>query len=333
MKRYVTKVPYSNHHIYKIGLGTYDILKSGLDSVQIEDLLSDFINMGGNVIDTSRYDIGHRGNEVEEAQKLVGRWCINSKKRMSSYIIAKTMCLLNRDNDKINSLVNDLNESLKNLSTYYIDLFLIDGDDETTEVSSIINKLEEIKKNGKILSYGCSNWKPYRIRQAMEYARDNNLEGFTANQMLWNIGSYWMDDSRINGSYVKMTQDMFDIHNEFNILAMPYSSLAGGFFTKLYLSEVEPDSVNLDKLKLESPYYTEKNLEVYREMKSIGDKYIASPGWVALGYLFNQNIDTCSILSVRNLGQLKEAFEAIDRKYTFEDFRFMDMFNKDEVLV
>lgn len=333
MRKYVTKVPYSNHHIYKLGFGTYDILNSGLEVSQIEELLSDFINMGGNVIDTSRYDIGHRGSDVEEAQKLVGRWCVNSKKRLNTYLVSKTNFLLKQGDNKSGLLTEDLNESLKNLSTDYIDLFLVNGDDETTEISSIINKLEDLKKEGKILSYGCSNWKPHRIRQAMEYARDNNLEGFTVNQMLWNIGSYYINEDRMSSSYVKMTQEMFDIHKEFNILAMPYSSLAGGFFAKLYLSEVEPESIDIEKVKGESPYYTKKNLEIYEEMKNIGNKYIASPGWVALGYLFNQNIDTCSILSIRNLNQLKEAFEAIDRKYTFDDFKSIDMFNKDEVLV
>ncbi len=331
MKKYVTLVPESSHHIYKIGLGTYDILKSGLSDEKLRELLTDFLDMGGNVIDTSISELGLRRDEVEESQKFIGRWISSCNRRESIYLISKSSFLLS--NNTFDSLLNDLNISLKNLNTDYLDLFLIDGDDEKTDVSLILGYLEDIKKDGKILNYGCSNWKPYRIRQAMEYAKKHNIGGFVVNQMLWNAGVFGMDESKIEDKYVKMDSEMMDIHNEFNILAMPYSALANGFFAKLYLNEMEPQTVDMEELKLTSPYYTEKNLDLYEELKIIGEKYIASLSLAALGYLFNQNIETCSIISVNNLNQLKEAFEAVDIKYTFEDFKSIDMFNIDEILV
>lgn len=333
MKKYVTIAPRSNHYIYKIGFGTYDILKSGLQEDKIHELLSDFLDMGGNVIDTSLNDIGFRGRDVEEAQKLIGRWISNCKRRQVIYLISKSSCLLSKDKSVEEALVNDLSVSLKNLSTDYLDMFLVNGDDETTDVSIILGCLDKLKKEGKILNYGCSNWKPYRIRQAMEYAKKHNIDGFTVNQMLWNVGSSNMDESKVSSSYIKMDREMMDIHKEFDILAMPYCALADGFFASLYLNETEPGSVNLEDLKLKSPYYTDGNLKLYDELKAIGVEYIASPSWVALGYLFNQQIETCSILSVKNINQLKEAFEAVDRKYSFDDFRSVDSLREDEVLV
>ncbi len=332
MKRYVTRVPNSDHYIYKIGLGTYDILKNNLSDDKRGEILNDFLDMGGNLIDTSRYDLGERKGDVEGAQKFIGSWISKNNRRKTTYLVANTNCLLSDNSNKEEAFLKDLNESLNNLNTDCIDLFIINGDDEKTEVSLILNMLSKAKESGKILNYGCSNFKSYRIRQAMEYARDNNLQGFSVNQMLFNIGSSYIDDSKISSSYIKMDEEMFNIHKEFNILAMPYSSFCNGFFSKLYLEETEEGSVDINELK-ESPYYTKENFRVYEEMKLIGSKYIASPGWVALGYLFNQSIDTCSILSVDSIGQLKEAFEAIDRKYTIDDFSNIDMFNKKEILV
>lgn len=329
MKKYVTRISGSNHYIYKIGFGTYDLLKSGLDSEKIKELLTDFVSMGGNVIDTSRYDIGFRGDEVEQAQKLVGEWVLSSRKREIACLIGKSNYLLSKDH-KEKALAHDLEHTLKNLNTHYVDVFLVNGDDETTEVSSIIEKLEHYKTQGKILSYGCSNWKPYRIRQAMEFARENNFEGFKVNQMFWNIGSTYMNSFKDYEAYVKMDEEMMSIHKEFDILAMPYGSLAKGFFAKLYTNETEPGTIDIESLKQNSPYYTDENLKLYEKMKEIGERYIASPGWVALGYLFNQEIDTCPILSCRNLGQLKEAFEAVDRKYTYDDFK--DLVSSNEMV-
>lgn len=323
MKRYVTKIRGSEHYIYKIGFGTYDILNSGLSNDQIKELLTDFVSMGGNVIDTSMYDIGVRKESVQEAQKLVGEWIKEFKRRQVSCLIGKSSSLLNG-----NSLRVDLDNTLKNLCTDYIDVFLINGDDEKMEVSSIVDELQKFKDEGKILSYGCSNWKPYRIRQAMEYAHKNNFEGFTVNQTLWNIGSRHMNQfNNDNDFYVKMDNEIMEIHREYDILSMPFNSLANGLFSKLYIYENEEGVINLEDLK-KSPYYTDLNLKIYDRMKVIGEKYIASPGWVALGYLFNQDINTCPIVSFRNLTQLREAFEAVDRKYTQEDFKYVDEFEE-----
>lgn len=333
MKKYVTKIPGSSHYIYKIGFGTYDILKSGLDTEGIKELLTDFISMGGNVVDTSRYDVGMRKGDVEEAQKVVGEWVRDSRKRDIACLISKSSYLLNYDEKKDNLLREDLEASLKNLNTDYLDVFLVDGDNKEVDVSDVIVQLEKLKQEGKILSYGCSNWRPHRIRQAMEFSKQNGFEGFTVNQMLWNIGSKYMNPFREPSLYVKMSDDMLQLHKEYDILAMPYNSLANGIFAKLYISENEPGVIDIESLKENSPYYTKMNLQIYERMKDIGANYLAAPGWVALGYLFNQEIQTCSILSCRNLNQLREAFEAVDRQYTYEDFKDIDVFEKEVSLV
>lgn len=334
MKKYVTRIKGSDHFIYKIGFGTYDILKSGLSVDEIKEILTDFVSMGGNVIDTSRFDIGIRKSDVEDSQKLVGEWIREFKNRQVSCLISKSNFLIDGSNDIEKLLNDDLEISLRNLCTEYLDVFLINGDDEKTDVSIILNSLEKFKKDGKILSYGCSNWKPYRIRQAMEFATKNNIDGFTVNQMLWNIGSKYMNPFKNdNDIYVKMDKEMMDIHKQYDILAMPYNSLANGIFSKLYINENEPGSIDIEKLKENSPYYTEMNLMIYERMKQLGTKFIASPGWVSLGYLFNQEIETCSILSCKNLSQLREAFEAVDRGYTRNDFEGIDVFEKHMAMV
>ncbi len=333
MKKYVTKIPGSNHYIYKFGFGTYDILKRGLSTESIKELLTDFVSMGGNVIDTSRYDVGTRKNEVEESQKLVGEWVKDHRKREISCIISKSSYLLNDEGNRDNLLKTDLEFSLKNLNTDYLDVFLVNGDNEDVDVSVVIEQFENLKKEGKILNYGCSNWKPYRIRQAMEFAKENSFEGFTVNQMLWNIGSKYMNPFKEPNLYVKMNSDMMQVHKEYDILAMPYNALANGIFSKLYISENEPGFIDIEALKENSPYYTKLNLQIYERMKEIGSKYLAAPGWVALGYLFNQEIETCSILSCGSLNQLREAFEAVDRLYTHDDFKYIDIFEKEVAFV
>lgn len=328
MKKYVTRIPGTSHYIYKIGFGTYDILKSGLNNEQVKELINDFISMGGNVIDTSIYDIGPRKQDVSNAQKVVGEWVKDYGKR-------KLACLVGKSSFHITgtTLKQDLEETLKNLNTDYIDVFLVNGFDKNVDVASIINELEELKNQGKLLSYGCANWTASKIREAMEYAKNNGFQGFTVNQMLWNIGSKYMNPFKDNNVYIKMDDEMMEIHRDFEILAMPYNSLANGIFSKIYTHENEPETIDIEKVKELSPYYTKSNLKVYDRMKELSVKYVSTPGWVALGYLFNQEIDTCSIFSCRNLSQLKEAFEAVDRNYTYDDFKDIHEFEKQMAFV
>ena len=55
-------------------------------------------------------------------------------------------------------MVSDINASLKQLRTDYIDLYFYHRDDKRMTVEEEIETMESFVKEGKIRYYGCSNW-------------------------------------------------------------------------------------------------------------------------------------------------------------------------------
>lgn len=83
-------------------------------------------------------------------------------------------------NPRINKLelTKDLNESLENLTTDYIDIYYLHRDNERKDVSEIMPILDGFVKEGKVKYLGASNWKVERIIAANKFARENNLTPF-----------------------------------------------------------------------------------------------------------------------------------------------------------
>ena len=68
---------------------------------------------------------------------------------------------------KRNDIEEDINGSLKQLQTEYVDIYFLHRDDKTMPVEEIMETLNDIVKSGKARSIGLSNWCPERIRAAM----------------------------------------------------------------------------------------------------------------------------------------------------------------------
>ena len=58
--------------------------------------------------------------------------------------------------------------SLKNLKTDYIDLYYMHRDDETTPVEETLATMAQLIDSGKILHYGVSNFRAWRLARLVE---------------------------------------------------------------------------------------------------------------------------------------------------------------------
>ena len=135
-----------------------------------------------------------------------------------------------------------------------IDVYFYHRDNEAIPASELIEVMEEFRKEGKIRYYACSNWSTARMKEADAYAASKGYRGFVANEALFNIASASMkplEDDTLKIMDQEMQQ--YHIENPQN-LAMPYMSVASGFFHKLYAGGA--DAVR------NSEYYTPENLKI-----------------------------------------------------------------------
>lgn len=292
-----------------ICLGTGQ-LGSTVDKKTSFELLDAFVDMGGNFIDTAHVYADWIPGEKSASEKTIGRWLKERGIRDKVIIGTKgahpelsTMHIQRLSRDEI---VKDLNESLEYLQTDYIDLYWLHRDDPKRPVADILETLNDQVLAGKIRYFGCSNWRPHRIREALEYAQKNGLKAFVANQMMW---SYALPNKEgiKDKTLVPMDEEGLELHRQTGMAAIPYSSQAKGFFTKLSISGLEGLSDDMKEV-----YYNDENMQRFKRAKKIAEEMAISINQVALAYLISQPFTTIPIVGCYTVQKLKDSIGAGD---------------------
>lgn len=318
-----TGINYTDLEVSILSMGTATI---GVDNTeqQARDLLDCYLEQGGNFIDTARVYSNWVPGEKNRSERIIGDWMQDRKNREE--LVLATKGAHPRHSSKreprmsYEEVAEDLDGSLKSLQTDYIDLYYLHRDDPDTPVSEIIEMLEDFAAQGKIRYYACSNWTTERIRAAQKYAKKNGYHGFVANQMLWNIGIYNMgelDDETL----VKYDQEMHQLHRETGLAAVPYTSQAQGFFTKMK-SDKEEDQKKVKN----SIYNTEKNRQLFNKLEKIAEKHQMNITEIVLSYLLSQDINVIPIIGCRNKQQLEESMAGIGKILPFEVMNELEEF-------
>lgn len=89
--------------------------------------------------------------------------------------------------------------------------------------------MNQFKKEGKIRYFGCSNWSAERIHEAMRYADDKKITGFTAHQTMKNVAYPNMPAVLYDGmTYISPELEQLHTNDQFPLFA--YTAAARGYF-------------------------------------------------------------------------------------------------------
>ena len=84
-------------------------------------------------------------------------------------------------------------ESLRRLRTDHVELYILHRDDPSVPVDEIVEELNRLNREGKVLRFGGSNWTLERLLAANAYAAAHGLEGFTAVSPAYSLAEYMHD--------------------------------------------------------------------------------------------------------------------------------------------
>ncbi len=292
-----------------------DGLGSVLDEKASYELLDMYVALGGNHLDTARI----YGYPDSKSEKLLGRWMKARGNREGLVVTTKgahpephTMHISRLSYEELRE---DLENSLKNLQTDCIDLYLLHRDDEKVPVCDIMEALNDFIREGKIREIGASNWKVQRINMANEYAAEHGLKGFCASQIKWSYGRV-SDSFGEDPTLVLMDENQYGEYLENGISVFAYASQCKGFFSKLYAGGEEALSP-----KARERYMCAENLERFRLAKKIAEGNGCSIGAVVLQYLLSQPVCTFPIVGCKNITQLNDSFEALKCKLSGQELK------------
>ncbi len=285
-----------------LALGT-DVYGTDLNEADSYALLDTFTEGGGNLIDTALVYANWVPGEKSRSEKLIGRWMKERKNRSEMIISTKgahpdimTVSRLSRA-----EILGDIEQSLKNLQTDYVDIYWLHRDDEKLPVGNIMETLGEIAASGKARYIGMSNWTYKRIDEANAYAKEHGLPLLMGSQIQYSAA---IPNPKGNDpTLVLMNADEYDYftHTKLNVFA--YASQAKGFFSKLFAGGEENLSV-----KAKERYLNPQSLKRYEKIRQIAEKTGRSVGEIAIGVISNNpNFPTIPIVGCKNILQLKES--------------------------
>lgn len=293
----------------KLIMGTGDFFKLELD--QAFAILDDFVEAGGNLIDTAHGYI--------KAEEIVGKWLQLRDCRDKIIILSKGAHP--DDGEPGNrvtptAITKDLTESLERFNTSYIDLYALHRDDLTVEVGPIIDVLNEHIVAGRILAIGASNWTHQRIQEANEYAEKNGLIGFTFSST--NLSLAKCNEPRWEGC-VSVDADALKWHKNNKLPLLSWSSQAGGFFSGNFTEE---DLSNEEMVRV---YYSPENWERFRRAEKLSKEKQVTPIQIALAYVLNQSFQTAAIIGPATVEEFNSSLQGTEIELTEQEIDWLDL--------
>jgi len=294
--------------VSKLCLGTWGIGGAGWDSYSDEsrmDAIKAALECGINFIDTApAYNAG-------KAECYVGETLSKLKKRRE--VVISTKCGNKFVDGKYlrcgskESILKQCDESLKNLKTDYIDIYLVHWPDPDVELEETIDVVSTLKKEGKILHAGVSNFSKEQIEEAQKYCK---IEAFQP--------QYSLADRK--------DEKLIRWAHEQGLGIMTYGTLGGGILTgnyrKLRTFE-QTDSRNRFYPYFKEPLFS-KAMELLTIMDQIAEERNVSLAQIAEKWVIQKRFVSSCIIGAQSRARVEENCRNLQWELTDNEIRRLE---------
>ncbi len=288
----------TNLNVSEMALGTWGIGGAGWDDYSKEsrvDAIRAAVEHGVNFIDTApAYNAG-------AAERLLGETLKDMGARKD--IIISTKCgneytdgILYRKDSSPAFIRKQCEESLRNLQTDYIDIYLVHWPDPNTPFEETFDTLNALKKEGKILHIGVSNFSKEQIEEASVFS---DIEVFQPQYSMVN----------------RESEELIRWAHEKGMGIMSYGSLGGGILTgaireaKVYDPK---DSRNRFYKHFEEPMFS-KVMELLHVMERVSVEHDNVPlSQIAINWAVQKEFINCSIVGAQSRRKVEENCSTFD---------------------
>jgi len=278
------------------------------DSIQI---MHRALDQGLNFFDTAdMYSTGKSEEVVGEA--LVGR--------RDGVILATKACNpmgpgIHQQGLSRRWLLQALEDSLRRLRTDYIDLFYCHKPDPNTPWEETLKTLDDMVRQGKVRYTACSNFRAWKVCEAVGISERQGWERFSCVQPLYNI---------VNRD---IEVELLPLCQAKQLGVVTYSPLARGILTGKYAAGApfpEGSRAARNDKRMQEAELRDESLHVATELKAYCDKKGCRTSAFALAWCLANPILTSVILGPRTMEQFEDNLHALDVTITPEDERFVD---------
>jgi len=285
-----------------------------------EELLDSMYALGVNAFDTARV--------YKQSEKALGSWIDSRGIREDVVILSKCA---HHDQETFRKRLNekeireDLETSLDLLKTDYLDIYLCHRDDPDVEPGVVAEIFTALHEEGKISSYGGSNWTHERITAVNDYAEKHGLFKMSVSSPNFGLADQVRDMWGGGGMGISgpSNADARAFYEKNQMPVIAYSSLGRGFFSGRLKSSDEADpSVVLDEFAMIG-YVCPENFERLRRCEELAAAKGLSVPQIAMAWLFRQPLNTFAIVSTSSAKRMKSNIEAMNVELTKEELNYL----------
>ncbi|MFA1673966.1 aldo/keto reductase [Rhizobium mongolense] len=300
-----------------VGLGTWAIggwMWGGTDEAQSIAAIQASLEAGVTLIDTApAYGLGRSEEIVGKA--LAGRRdkAVIATKCGLVWHTHKGNHFFDQDGKPVHrylggdSIVHEVEDSLRRLGTDYIDLYITHWQDVTTPVEETVAALEELQRAGKIRAIGASNVKRSALEQ---YIATGSLDAIQER--------YSMIDREIE-------TDLLPLSVANGVSTLSYSSLALGLLS----GSIGPDRIfSGDDQRKDNPRFSVANRQKARDfsdaIRPVAERHDASIAQTVIAWTLAQPGVTFALCGARNPAQSLDNARAGTLRLSPEDLAAID---------
>ncbi len=208
-----------------------------------------------------------------------------------------------------------LDASLSRLATDCVDLYYVHTPDYNTPIDETLRFLDDAVRQGKILYTACSNFRAWRVCEALWTSDKLGLAPFAAVQPLYNL---------VNRD---VEVELLPLCQARQLGVVSYSPLARGILTAKYKpGEKFPAGSRAarDDKRLKEAELRGESLEISQRLAAHCQAKGVAPSQFALAWCLANPIITSIILGPRTMEQFDDNLAALGVAITAEDEAFVD---------
>ncbi len=276
------------------------------------------IDLGCNFIDTGLYGRGRSEQVVGRALRGRRDDVVLTTKIFGTLGDGPNRSRLNRLN-----LMSGIEASLRRLQTDYIDLYLLHSFDPHTPLDETLRALDDLVRQGKVRYIGCSNFKAWKIMEALWISSAQGLASFVCTQSQYNL----LNRFEIEPALMPLCQ-------QFGLGIMAYSPLAIGLLSGRFRRGQQPppstvwstgenSGLSPHKYCLEEAL-DEFNDRIVQTLVDIGQRHEHSPAQVAIAWILDHDQISAPILGADLPEHVDEIFSALEWSLPPEERQLLD---------
>ncbi|MEI6512476.1 MAG: aldo/keto reductase [bacterium] len=268
-------------------------------------LFDEYFRNGGNCFDTAHV--------YGESDAILGQWIKNRGIREQVVVLGKGS---HTPNCYPEQLTAQLYETLENMQTDYLDIYMMHRDNLEVPVEEFVDVLNEHSNAGRMRAFGGSNWTLERVAAANEYAKSKGLQGFSAVSNNFSLacmmnppwdGCLSVSDTASREWFIKTQLPL-----------MPWSSTGMGFF-------VFGDPCNQSDDVLVNSWYSDDNFKRLSRVKELATQKGVEPIQIAMAYVLCQPFPIYPLFGPSNIFELRISLKALDIKLTEDEMKWLNL--------